>query len=163
LTQRLIQRQNERQDFETPPGLVADLAKEFGPFQIDFAATEANKKAPRCFTPEQDSLKQDWTGLTGFLNPPYGRMIGPFVKKASESKAKTTCLLPARTDTKWFHAHIWDAENHRPRPNIVAFRLLKGRVKFLIDGKSVLDKKGKPAGGKFPSMVVVFDNLEKYP
>lgn len=161
MAQRLVQLLTERQDFETPPELVASLSLEFGPFEIDFAATEANKKAPRCFTPEADALKQDWTGLVGFLNSPYGVATKRFVKKAATEKARTTCLLPARTDTKWFHTWVWDADNDRPRPNVVKFRPLKGRVKFLIDGKPVLDKKtGKPAGGKFPSMVVVFDNLE---
>jgi site-specific DNA-methyltransferase (adenine-specific) len=159
--QRLVQLLTERQDYETPPELVGSLSLEFGPFEIDFAATEANKKASRCFTPEVDALKQDWTGLVGFLNPPYGVATKAFVAKAATEKARTTCVLPARTDTRWFHAYIWDAKNHRPRPNVKTFRLLPGRVKFLIDGKPVLDPKtGKPAGGKFPSMVVVFDNLE---
>lgn len=130
MAQRLVQLQTERQDYETPMAVVAALEARYGPFEIDFAATEANKKAPRCFTPAQDSLQQDWTGLRGYLNPPYGRMTGPFVRKGVTSKARTTCLLPARTDTKWFHAYIWDAEKHRPRPNVVAFELRKGRIKF---------------------------------
>lgn len=153
MTQVLVQRLDERQDYETPPELVLSLSLEFGPFEIDFAATQANKKAPRCFTPDVDALKQDWTGLTGFLNPPYGRMTAPFVKKASESKARVVCLLPARTDTKWFHDHV------QGRARLIRF--LKGRPKFLLNGKPVLNPKtGKPASGKFPSMVVVFDNLE---
>lgn len=149
--QRLVQLQTERQDYETPPALVAALAAEFGPFEIDLAATEANKKAPRCFTPEQDSLAQDWTGLVGWLNPPYGKMTGPFVKKASEAKARVVCLLPARTDTAWFHDYV--------QGKAKVIRFLRGRPKFLLNGMPVLDPKtGRPASGKFPSMVVVFDN-----
>ena len=149
MTQRLVQLLTERQDYETPPELVAELAAEFGPFEVDFAATEANKKAPRCFTPEQDSLSLDWSGV-GFLNPPYGKMTGPFVKKASEANAKVICLLPARTDTRWFHDHVL------PKANLVRF--LRGRPKFLLNGQPVLDPKtGRPASGKFPSMIVVFD------
>jgi site-specific DNA-methyltransferase (adenine-specific) len=152
---------DERQDYETPRSLVASLSLAFGPFDVDVAATEANKKAPRCFTPEVDGLRQDWTGLRAFMNPPYGMATAAWVRKAATEKARTTCILPARTDTRWFHDYIWDAEHHRPRPNVVAFRLLKGRIKFEIDGKPVLDPKtGKPAGGKFPSMVVVFGNLD---
>lgn len=158
MAQRLVQRLDERQDYETPPELVASLAAEFGPFLIDYAATEANKKAPKCYTPEMDSLSLPWTEV-GFLNPPYGKATKKFVKKASEAPTRITCVLPARTDTKWFHDYIWDAKNDRPRPNVVKYRPLKGRPKFLLNGKPVLDHKtGKPASGKFPSMIVVFDN-----
>jgi site-specific DNA-methyltransferase (adenine-specific) len=152
MTQRLVQRLDERQDYETPPELVAALSAEFGPFQFDFAATEANKKAPTAYTPEMDSLSLVWSGV-GWLNPPYGKATKAFVRKASESKARTVCLLPARTDTAWFHDYVL------PKAKVVRF--LRGRPKFLIGGKPVLDPKtGKAASGKFPSMVVVFDNLE---
>lgn len=157
---KLVQLLTERQDYETPPELVAKLEAEFGPFEIDYAATEANKKAPVCFTPEQDSLRQVWD-RPGFLNPPYGKATKHFVKKASTASARITSVLPARTDTRWFHDYIWDSANDRPRPGIKV-RFLKGRPKFLLNGKPVLDPKtGKPASGKFPSMVVVFDNLAK--
>ena len=163
MSQRLIQKHDERQDYETPHELVAALSAEFGPFEVDFAGSEANKKAPKVFTVEQDSLSLDWSGLVGFLNPPYGRMTKPFVKKAATSRCKATCVLPARTDTKWFHEFVWDKKNRKPRPNVVHLDFVPGRVKFLIDGKPVLalDKKSgkwRPAAGKFPSMVVVFDS-----
>lgn len=155
MKQRLVQRLDERQDYETPPDLVAELAAEFGPFEVDFAATEANKKAPVAYTPEMDSLSLEWSGV-GFLNPPYGKMTKPFVKKASEAKARVVCLLPARTDTAWFHDYVI------PRAKVVRF--LRGRPKFLLNGKPILDKEtGKPATGKFPSMIVVFDNQEVRP
>jgi phage N-6-adenine-methyltransferase len=153
MAERLVQHQDERQDYETPPELVASLSLEFGPFDVDVAATEANKKAPRCFTPEIDGLAQEWTALTCWMNPPYGRATGAWVKKAAMAKARTVCLLPARTDTAWFHDHVL--------PNATVVRFLRGRPKFLLNGQPVLSPKtGKPASGKFPSMVVVFDNLE---
>lgn len=149
MTQRLVQKLDERQDYETPPKLVAALAAEFGPFLIDYAATEANKKAPVCFTPEQDSLAQVWD-RPGFLNPPYGKATAAFVKKASEASARVVCLLPARTDTAWFHDHVL------PKASLVRF--LRGRPKFLLGGKPVVNPKtGRPASGNFPSMIVVFD------
>lgn len=142
--QRLVQLQTERQDYETPWDLVLSLSAEFGPFDVDVAASEANKKAPRCFTAEVDGLKQDWTGLRCWMNPPYGRMTAPFVKKAAESDALTVALLPARTDTRWFHDHVYGKAE---------VRFLKGRVKFWMDGK--------PTGqaGKFPSMIVIWNGL----
>lgn len=106
----MIQRLDERQDYETPPELVAALSAEFGPFEFDFAATEANKKAPTAYTPEMDSLSLVWSGV-GWLNPPYGRATKAFVRKASESKARTVCLLPA-----WCPATKGSAHQARQAP-----------------------------------------------
>jgi len=100
-----------------------------------------NAKCQKYFTPEIDGLKQDWNG-TCWMNPPYGREIGKWVEKAySEAQKGNTivALLPARTDTRWFHDHIY-------MMNGVEFELIKGRLKF---GDS---KNSAP----FPSMVVVF-------
>lgn len=71
------------------------------------------------------------------MNPPYGREIGKWVKKASESNTTVVCLLPARTDTRWFHDYIFGKAE---------IRFVRGRLKF---GNS---KNSAP----FPSMVVVF-------
>ena len=76
-----------------------------------------------------------------WMNPPYGREIKDWVKKASEH-GKVVALLPARTDTRYFHDHIYNKEN-------VEIRFIKGRLKFLSDGKA---KDAAP----FPSMVVIF-------
>lgn len=73
------------------------------------------------------------------MNPPYGRQIGKWVKKASESRAIVVCLLPARTDTKWFHDYVLGKAE---------IRFVKGRIKF---GNA-------KAGAPFPSMVAVFRN-----
>lgn len=140
--QRLVQRQDERQDYQTPPELFLSLSQEFGPFDVDVCANEINAQVPRYFSKEQDGLAQEWTGRC-WMNPPYGRATPAWIKKASESKALVVCLIPARTDTRWFHDYVL------PRAKTVRF--LKGRPKFWLDGKPT------GQGGKFPSMVVVFD------
>lgn len=150
---------NERQDYETPFVLFDALNAEFGPLEIDLAARKDNTRLAVCFTPEQDSLAQDWSNLRGWLNPPYGREIKPFIYKAAEAAqqgALIVALLPARTDTAWWQDNIWD-EKEGQKPWVQTVRFLRGRPKFEIDGQPILDPKtGKPASGKFPSAVVVF-------
>lgn len=122
----------------TPQVFFDELNREFA-FNLDACATPENAKCSKYFTPEIDGLSQDWGGYTVWCNPPYGREIGKWVKKAAESNALVVMLLPARTDTKWFHDYIY---------NKAQVRFVKGRLKF---GDS---KNSAP----FPSMVVVFQN-----
>ena len=122
--------------WETPPYLFDELDNIFH-FDIDVCAVPENAKCKKYFTPEQDALKQEWTGVC-WCNPPYGRQIGKFVKKAFESKALTVMLLPARTDTAWFHDYCVKGIVH----------FIRGRLKF---GNA---KTGAP----FPSMLVIFNN-----
>ena len=73
-----------------------------------------NAKGPRFFTPAEDGLRQDWSKEVVFMNPPYGRVIGLWVRKAYESAqagAVVVCLLPARTDTRWWHDCIRPGNN----------------------------------------------------
>lgn len=143
---RLVQRQDERQDYETPPELFLSLSDEFGPFDVDVAANEINHKTATWYGPAAaytDGLSVDWTGLRCWMNPPYGRATSAWVKKASEARALVVCLIPARTDTRWFHDYVL--------PKAKTVRFLRGRPKFWIDGKDT------GQSGKFPSMVVVFD------
>ena len=121
--------------WETPQNFFDELDKEFH-FSCDVCAIEENAKCAKFYTPEQDGLKQTWGGVC-WMNPPYGREIGKWVKKASESNATVVCLLPARTDTRWFHDYIYGKAE---------IRFVRGRLKF---GNS---KNTAP----FPSMVVVF-------
>lgn len=125
--------------WETPQDFFDRLDKEFG-FTLDVCALPGNAKCKRYYTPEQDGLKQPWTGVV-WCNPPYGREIGKWVERAAHSAdngAKVVMLLPARTDTQWFHRYIY---GH------ACIRFVQGRLKF---GNS---KSGAP----FPSMVVVFN------
>lgn len=127
-------------EWPTPQDFFDRLNKEFN-FTLDPCATHENAKCERYFTKEDNGLAQDWAPHTVFMNPPYGRTIGHWVRKAYEESVKgatVVCLLPARTDTRWFHDYIY----HRAE-----IQFLKGRLKF---GDS---KNSAP----FPSMVVIFN------
>jgi len=130
---------SERPDWETPPDLFNKYKQEFD-LDTDVCALPHNTKLPNYFSPETDGLKQDWTGLKCWMNPPYGREISKWIEKAANSKAKiVVALLPARTDTKWFHNHIYD------NAEII---FLKGRIKFV----------GAKNSAPFPSMIVIWRN-----
>lgn len=137
-------------EWETPQDLFDRLHDEFN-FQIDLAATYANRK---CGLYYSSALEVDWHqhlyGVRrGWCNPPYSRgLCARFIAKAAEERTKgflTVMLLPARTDTKAFHAHIYDAKRWRARRGIT-IRLLPGRLKF----------SGAKDAAPFPSMIVVF-------
>lgn len=123
--------------WETPQDFFNKLNKEFN-FDVDVCATKENAKCKKFYTPEENGLQQTWTG-TCWMNPPYGRKISKWVKKASESKATVVCLLPARTDTRWFHEYIY---------NKAEIRFIKGRLRFGNSNNSA----------PFPSMIVIFRN-----
>jgi site-specific DNA-methyltransferase (adenine-specific) len=91
--------------WSTPQDFFERLDDEFH-FTLDPCATIDNAKCQRFFTVEDDGLAQNWDGERVFMNPPYGRGIGAWVKKAYESKALVVCLLPARTDTRWWHDYV---------------------------------------------------------
>lgn len=124
----------------TPQWLFDELNNQFN-FTCDVCATKDNAKCSNYYTIENDGLQKEWNG-TCWMNPPYGREIGKWVKKASESNCTTVCLLPARTDTKWFHDYVL---------NKAEIRFLRGRLKF--EGIQV----GSGAA-PFPSMIVIYKN-----
>lgn len=125
----------------TPQGFFDDLNKEFG-FTLDACASSWNHKVDNYFDEAQDALKQDWTGVV-WMNPPYGRTIKDWMKKAYESYqagATVVCLIPARTDTAWWHDYAAKGE----------VRFIRGRIKFV-------DNTGNGSNpAPFPSAVVVF-------
>ena len=138
------------QTWETTQNFFDKLNEEFC-FLLDSCATRETAKCATYFTPEDDGLRQDWHNYCGpvWMNPPYGRQIGKWIEKAAtEAKAGATvvALIPARTDTKYFHEHVWDEETGKPRPWVREIRFVRGRLKF---GNA-------KAGAPFPSMVVVF-------
>ena len=126
--------------WSTPQSFFDELDKRFK-FTLDVCALSENAKCETFFTPEIDGLQQKWAG-TCWMNPPYGREIGQWVRKAhieaSTGNCKVVALLPARTDTKWFHELIL-------RKYEVEF--IKGRLRF-SDSKN---------SAPFPSMIVVFE------
>ena len=121
----------------TPQDFFDALNSEFS-FEVDVCATAENAKCEKYFTALQDGLKQDWKGVC-WMNPRYGRVIGNWVKKAYESAqngATVVCLLPARTDTKWWHDYCMKG----------SVRFIRGRLKF----------GGNKNSAPFPSAVVIF-------
>ena len=126
---------SESEMWETPQDLFDRLDKEFH-FTVDVCALDSNTKCASFYSPDQDGLKQKWEGAC-WMNPPYGRNIGEWMKKALESEATVVCLVPARTDTKWWHDYAMKASE---------IRFVKGRLKF---GDS---KNSAP----FPSAIIVF-------
>jgi phage N-6-adenine-methyltransferase len=130
-------------EWATPPGLFARLDAEHGPFTLDACATADNAKCAAYFSPERDGLAQRWSGRV-WCNPPYGRAIGAWVRKARESAESgeaelAVLLLPVRTDTRWWQWHCTPAAG-------AEVTYLPGRVRFV----------GAASGAPFPSAVVVF-------
>jgi len=137
---------SDSQEWETPQELFDELDKEFH-FNLDPCASHGNAKCKVYFTQQEDGLKQDWWYWVGdekryyrvFVNPPYGREVGKWVKKAyeeSQGGCTVVCLLAARTDTRWFHDYCLRGE----------IRWIKGRLKF----------GGAKNSAPFPSMIVIF-------
>lgn len=128
--------------WETPQDLFDKLNTEFH-FDLDVCALPENAKCDRYYTPEANGLVQVWDGVC-WCNPPYGRQIWKWVRKAQISSflgATVVMLLPARTDTRWFHDYILYRSE---------IRFLKGRLKF----------GGAKWSAPFPSMIVVFRGLK---
>jgi site-specific DNA-methyltransferase (adenine-specific) len=125
-------------EWPTPQWLFDALDKEFG-FSLDPCSTHANAKCAKHFTRDENGLLQSWRDEVVFMNPPYGDEIAKWMAKAYDAAqhegATVVCLVPARTDTAWWHKHAMKHEN----------RLLRGRLKF---GDST-------SSAPFPSAIVV--------
>lgn len=130
-------------EWETPQDLFDELNKEFH-FTLDVCSDGKNYKCLPTYTKLTDAFSKPWNfdscGGWKWMNPPYGREIGKWIEQASKY-GKTVCLLPARTDTKWFHNYIYGKAE---------IRFIKGRLKF----------GGHKNSAPFPSMVVVFASQE---
>ena len=128
-------------EWGTPQGFFDELNVEFG-FTLDVCASDWNHKCDRFFTEKVDGLSQVWDGVC-WMNPPYGREIKFWMAKAVESwKAGATvvCLVPARTDTAWWHDYAMQGE----------IRFLRGRLKFeAVDGVK--------SSAPFPSAVIIYN------
>jgi phage N-6-adenine-methyltransferase len=128
---------SKRSDWETPQSLFDELDREFG-FELDVCATPENAKCKRFYTKADDGLRQVWSGVC-WMNPPYGRTIGEWMGKAFEQAAggaTVVCLVPARTDTRWWHRWALRGE----------IRFVKGRIRFV----------GAKSNAPFPSAIVIF-------
>lgn len=128
--------------WETPSEVFAPLHAEFG-FTLDPCATVANAKCSRYFTEADDGLVQDWAGERVFMNPPYGREIYAWTRKARLEAARGALvvgLLPASTDLAWWHEDVVGQAE---------VRYLRGRPRFLTGGPY-------RASGFFPSVIVIW-------
>ncbi len=139
-------------EWRTPIETFAALDAEFG-FDVDAAASAANCWKDKYFGLDHpyhnDALNMAWHqyGRTFWLNPPYSR-CREFIAKAAEEAffgCTTVCLVPSRTDTRWWHDYVWNRELHRAYDG-VEIRFVKGRLKF----------GGSETGAPFPSVVIVF-------
>lgn len=136
---------SEDMNWSTPQSFFDKLNQEFN-FDIDVCASDTNAKCKKYFTKEIDGLKQEWNGIC-FMNPPYGRKISLWLKKAFEEGQKgntIVCLIPCRTDTKYWHDYCMKSSE---------IRFIKGRLKF-GDGNN---------SAPFPSALVVFNNKSNKP
>ena len=128
-------------NWSTPQDFFDNLNDEFH-FTLDVCADETNHKCEHYYSKEIDGLSRPWIG-TIWCNPPYGRKIGEWVRRAYISSqigsATVVMLLPARTDTRWFHDYIYNKSN-------TEIRFIKGRLKF----------GGCKNSAPFPSMIVIF-------
>jgi len=118
-------------------------------FTLDPCCTKETAKCYNFYTQQDDGLSKSWEGHTVFMNPPYGSEIKNWIKKAFEEGKKlgtiVVCLIPARTDTKYWHDYCMKASE---------IMLVKGRLKF-GNGKG---------SAPFPSAVVVFgDDMILHP
>jgi len=141
---------SKKMDYCTPQDFFEKLDAEFH-FALDAAATERSAKCPAFYTPETDGLHSPWNIAGGavFCNPPYGRDTGKWVRKAHEeakSGATIVLLIPARTDTSYFHDYIYGKAE---------IRFVRGRLKFEDEDGTTY------APAPFPSMVVVYNKQQE--
>jgi phage N-6-adenine-methyltransferase len=137
-------------EWATPPYVFDKLNDEFK-FTLDPCATDQNHKCQKYFTKDKNGLKQLWGNHRVFMNPPYGRDITLWMRKAYEESlrgAMVVCLIPARTDTAWWHDYSMKGE----------IRFVRGRIGFIKN-----DDGGKPSVAKapFPSAIIVFGNEKR--
>lgn len=136
---------SDKKNWETPTDFFNRLNKKFH-FNWDLAAEKHNHKVDNYFTKEDNSLVQDWGGLEGnlFLNPPYGRELKNWVKKASETELDKgqylVMLIPSRTDTSYWHDYIFGKAQ---------IKFLRGRLKFEVNGEP---RDAAP----FPSALIIY-------
>ena len=130
-------------EWATPQPFFDKLDEKFN-FTLDPCATTKTAKCKKYYTAKDDGLSKSWEGETVFVNPPYGKELKHWVKKAYEESRNpnTTVVLlcPARTDTQYFHNYMMKASE---------LHFIKGRLKFESDSK---EKNSAP----FPSVVAVF-------
>ena len=131
---------SQTNEWETPQDVFNELDREFN-FTLDPCATKETAKCDNYYTKEDNGLTKDWSNEVVFCNPPYGREIKKWAKKAYEEAQKGTtivCLVPSRTDTRYWHNYFMEADE---------IRFIKGRLKF-GDAKN---------SAPFPSALIIYN------
>jgi phage N-6-adenine-methyltransferase len=133
---------SKRGDWRTPTEFFKKLNERFD-FDLDVCASQNNALCENYYTIENNALNHTWHDKyrRAYMNPPYGRGIQNFMKKAHEESQNmlVVCLVPSRTDTRWWWDYVM--------PHKVEF--VKGRLKF-DDGNSA---------APFPSAVVIMGQI----
>jgi phage N-6-adenine-methyltransferase len=136
---RQVMFSSKRHDHGTPEDMFKQLDAEFH-FTLDVCADSSNAMVGSFLSKQDNALGKSWTSQTCWMNPPYGREIVKWISKAFHESiangATVVCLVPARTDTKWFWEYCVHGE----------IRFIKGRLRF----------KGESSSAPFPSMIVIF-------
>ena len=121
---RVATQRSASHEWETPRALFERLHVEFA-FTVDGAALDHNARLPRYWTPYSDGLGQSWEGERVFVNPPFGKEIANWTRKASREVQRgcplAVLLVPVRSDTAWWHETVLGRAE---------VRFLRGRVKF---------------------------------
>lgn len=139
--------------WETPEDFFDKLNNEFN-FDVDVCATKQSTKCEKFFNESIDGLSESWSG-TCYMNPPYGREINKWIKKAYEESRKDNCvviaLIPSRTDTRWWHDYVMKANE---------IRFVIGRLKFINRSFPSFREDGnfKKSPAPFPSAVIIWKN-----
>lgn len=137
------------EEWPTPGPFFDTLDREFG-FNLDPCASADNAKCERFFTKADDGLRHRWDGVV-FMNPPYGRVLGAWAEKAyTESRhCVVVGLIPARTDTAYWHRYVMRADE---------IRLIRGRLHFdcVEHRERVSNGSARAHNAPFPSAVVVW-------
>jgi len=130
---------SKKDNWSTPTDFFDQVEKRFGAFDLDPCANHNNSKADLYYTKEEDGLSKEWKGKV-WMNPPYGREIIKWMKKAYDSSlsgAMVVCLVPSRTDTKWWHEYATKGD----------VEFIRGRLKF----------GGSKQPAPFPSALIIYN------
>ena len=128
-------------EWTTPINFYNELNKEFN-FTLDPCCTKENALCQKYYTKEDNGLVKDWSNEIVFMNPPYDRNLHTWIRKAyleSLNNAIVVCLIPARTETQYWHDFIF--------PYALKILFIKGRLRF----------GGSKHNAPFPSAIIVFE------
>ena len=135
---------SKKDDWETPKDLFKNLDSLFN-FTLDPCASKENALCNKFYTKEDDGLTKDWSNEVVFMNPPYNHMVKKWIEKAYRESLKgavIVCLIPSRTETKYWHKYIF--------PFAETIKFIEGRLRFSNSNKDA----------PFPSAIIVFGSKD---